>query len=164
MHHRLEPLLELLIHAKIVEAPTHILGSHPRAIAPPGIMPLALLKVTESIHVARLQETRHPGPLFGQIARVLLVALGIAKVDRLMSDIKIPANHDLLALVPELLKKAMHLSAKLELIAQARVLALTVGEVRIDERKLRVLGNQHAALAINRLYAHPGLDAEGFFF
>jgi hypothetical protein len=58
-----ETISELAVGKMIVDAPTDVLLTHSRAIAPPGVMARTLLKMSEGIDITLGDELIEPGAL-----------------------------------------------------------------------------------------------------
>ena len=116
------------------------------------------MHMTEGVHIAHSRKAIQKGALFRQKARVFFVLLGTRKVNGPVRYIKIPANHNGLALAAFFrigekgVEKAHFIRHTLE---TARGLAIVVqffraavGEIAIKKVELRILQMQQTALAL----------------
>ena len=158
----------------VVQPPTDVLGIGLAAVAPPGVGFIGSGGVQVTVDVdqtALVQQLAHPGALFGQEARVLLVAAPVLQVDLLVRHVDVAAQ-DELALALELRQMRIELveEAELGLLAllsgrAARKIAADDGAPRagcvkaqldvasLGVKLMRAIADPHIAWLV------PGVDA-----
>src|SRR5262245_26950466 len=100
----------------IIQPPTDIVLARSASIRPPRIMYRFWAdQLAKRVMVSRFQESREPRALLGQKAAVLLVAAPIFQIDLLMSDIEIPAKHQVAFAFPQALAMSQEFVHELQL-------------------------------------------------
>src|SRR4051812_37527411 len=95
-----QTIRELRVHEMVIEPPTDILGANAGALAPPRVVIRSRSELAERVHISGPGEFIEPGALFGQKPSIILVGLGILKIDLAMGDIEIAEDDHILSLCP----------------------------------------------------------------
>ena len=86
--------LKLIRDKEIIDSPSHVLLAGAHAVGPPAVLIRHVpVHPAEGVYVAGRHEAVEEGALLREKAGVLLVELGPCKVNRLMCDIEISADH-----------------------------------------------------------------------
>src|SRR5690606_27393944 len=116
-----------------------VLLAHADALAPPGVMALALLEVAEGVDPTRADPTVELLALDGREAARLHVLLGAREVDLLMGRVEVAHDEDGPALDAILLEEVEDAPVERELVgdtAEVPVLAVAVREVGVHDEEL----------------------------
>jgi hypothetical protein len=85
------------VHAEIVDAPAYVLLPGLETVGPPAVSIGILAEFPERVYVSCISEPVHPRTFFGQVSGILLVPLGIREINRLVGNIVIAAEDDVLS-------------------------------------------------------------------
>src|ERR1043166_329108 len=154
-----EPRAQGSGNEEVINAPTNVPLPHARHRAPPGVMTAARLEFAKGVKEAGLNEGAETGPLFGREPMVADVGFGIGEVELRMSDIQVAAENDRLGSL-QLFQVTAEIAVPLLSVSQAGEFALRVGHINVDQEEIRVLGGEHAALAVVTDFADAAGDVQ----
>src|SRR5438128_8579192 len=130
---------------KIVNAPANVPFPHARDRTPPGVMPTALLELTERVEETRLHQRVEAGAFLLREAMVVDVGFGMGEVHLRVRYVEIPAKDHWLAPL-ELLEVTEEGAVPLPAVREPGEFALRVGHIDVYEKKVGILGGEHSPL------------------
>src|SRR5512132_207999 len=141
----------------IVDAPSDVLLPRPPAIGPPRVLVRTRVDAAKHVDESHIVEhARQPRPLLGQEAGMLLVAAPVAKVDRLVSDVPVAAQHDFATACDELSQVRQERFEKTELRRLSMRAAGARRQVDADDRQPLEVRLQIATFAVEFRMAEAG--------
>ena len=91
----LQLIFQPLRQDKIVNPPSRVVLSRPKAIRPPAVGPgFVRIEIAEAVNKAAAQKLSHFRPLFIGKAGIFPVGFGIFQINLLMGNIQIAADDD----------------------------------------------------------------------
>lgn len=149
----------VIVRAKVVEAPTDVAFANCRAVTPPSVVPRTLFKMAKEIDVVIAQESAHPGSFLGEKARIFKIRFWILKVDVVVRDIVVTADNDVFALSDETIQVLMNDITECQFVTKTLMLPLAIGKIAVYQNEFAVVQCQNSALSVElgNAYAHSDL-------
>ncbi len=145
--------------ADVVDAPADVAGAGVVHETPPGVMPAVFVKFTKGVDESGADEIGKALPLLLRETVVPLVGLRIGQVDFCVRHVEIAAE-DYRFFGFQRFEIREKIAVPLHAIVQPRQVPFGVGGINIHQKKIPVLGCQHAAFAVVHGHAHAGAHAD----
>src|SRR6218665_2007153 len=123
----------------VVDPPADIALAHAEALAPPTVVPGALLEMAEGVHPPRAQPPAELLALLQEETTRLPVVPGPGEIDFLMRRVEVPHDHEPLAVAQALLQQLVEAAGEGQLEGHPAVVALlpiAIWEVAVDHGAL----------------------------
>ena len=125
-----------------------------RAIAPPSIFLCRLVEQPETIHQSGCFPPIHPLAFLRQEAAHADLPFGMIDVDRVVTDVIIPANYDVRTCLTQFVYPKDKILKKLHLKLLPNVACRSARHIHIHYRHIPEIGAQHASFAVVARHTH----------